>query len=78
MLNQGLLSFVSTDKIVFAWPMDLPPKSWTLSNTLATLTNFGATYVSSRGTYMLSYMSTTNRALVSLISSQTDVTSLSS
>lgn len=78
MLNErGKLSWVQSDQIIYAWPLRSTARIWKMTNkSSASLTNLGSSYVASRGTYLVQYQSSTTRAKLSLISSQTDATSL--
>mmetsp|Transcript_8359 Transcript_8359/g.10191 ORF Transcript_8359/g.10191 Transcript_8359/m.10191 type:complete len:123 (-) Transcript_8359:1276-1644(-) len=78
MLNErGKLSWVQSDQIIYAWPLSPTARIWKMTNkSSASLTNLGSSYVASRGTYLVQYQSSTTRAKLSLISSQTDATSL--
>ena len=75
MSQQGTLSWLQYNKIIFAWPISQPPKLWELK-TLDSKTTFHASaYTSYRGTYVLQYHETQVASLI-LISSQTSVESI--
>ena len=65
------------DCVSFAWPNDLQPRAWTLRlEDSSSLINIASDYLPSSGLYVFQFDSTQKQSRMSLVSSQTDVTSV--